>query len=166
MDSTQVADSFSQNGWSIYLISILVLIALFFIQKYAYLLDRKLSQLNENEPGWEGKPWVLWIAISLGLYTLLYNVFSPNDMQQNPVNWGLPEWALIVCFIALIVALSIESIAHFGRRWGLVRILVFGTLAVIFYLSGLLAGLLIVTLLALGILLYFINFWRKRIAIK
>ena len=138
--STETSVSFLDNGWSIYLISILILVALFFVQKYAYLLDRKLNQTRKTGSDWEGKPWPLLLAILLGVLTLLYNVFSPNDMQQNPVNWSWPEWILNICFIILFGVLAFESISHFGNRFGLVRILILGSLAVAFYFAGLLAG--------------------------
>ena len=156
----------TQNEWSIYLISFLVLVALFFIQKYAYLIDRKLSKVQKKEPAWEGKPWALLAAILLGIFTLLYNVFSPDKMQQNPVNWHWAEWVLIFCFLVLLGLLAAESISHFGSRLGLIRFAVLGALCVGFYFAGLLAGLLIVSILALLTIIYFINFWRKKMIIK
>jgi len=156
----------TQNEWTIYLVSFLVLAALFFIQKYAYLIDRKLSKAQKIEPAWEGKPWALLAAILLGIFTLLYNVFSPDKMQQNPMNWHWAVWVIIFCFLLILVLLAAESISHFGTRLGLVRFGVLGALCVGFYFAGLLAGLLIVSILALLILIYFLNFWRKKMAIK
>jgi hypothetical protein len=166
MDSTEISGTFSQNGWTIYLVALLVLSALFFVQKYAYLIDRKLNQLSRSGSVWEGKPWPLLAALLLGLITYLYNVFSPNDMQQNPSNWGWPEWILLFFFGVMLGILSFESFSHFGKRMGLIRILIFVLLSAAFYVAGMLTGLLLVTVLALGILIYFINFWRKRISIK
>lgn len=166
MDSTAVSDSLFQNEWAIYLVSFLVLVALFFIQKYAYLIDRKLDEMEEKDTHWEGKPWPLLFGIILGMYTLIYNVFSPNDMQLNPVSWRWPEWLLVICFIILFGLLTFESYSHFSSRQALIRILILGGLAIGFYFAGLLAGLLIVSILAIGLLFYFIRFWRKQLAIK
>lgn len=166
MDSSETSSSFLQNGWTIYLFSFLVLITLFFVQKYAYLIDRKLNQLTKTDSVWEGKSWPLLTALLLGLLTYLYDVFSPNKMHQNPENWNWPEWLLIFCFCVFLGLLSFESFSHFGKRMGLVRILIFVLLSAVFYFAGLLTGLLLVTVLALGLLFYFINFWRKRISIK
>lgn len=165
-DKINNSTSLFQNEWSIYLISFLVLVALFFIQKYAYLIDRKLSKAQKKELAWEGKPWALLAAILLGIFTLLYNVFSPDKMQQNPMNWYWAEWIIIFCFLAVLVLLAAESISHFGTRLGFIRFAVLGTLCVGFYFAGLLAGLLIVSILALLILIYFLNFWRKKMVIK
>jgi len=156
----------AQNEWSIYLIAFLVLLLLFFVQKYSYLIDKKLSKFQKKEPVWEGKPWPLITALFLGISTLLYNVFSPNDMQQNPANWHWPEWLLISSVFVLIAMLAIESITHFGKRLGLMRLLILGVLCTGFYFAGLLAGLIIVAILAIITIIYFINFWRKKMIIK
>ena len=74
-------------------------------------------------------------------------------------------WVLF-CFGVFLVLLTVESFTHFGKRWGLIRVLIFVLLSAAFYLAGLLAGLILVTVLAFGILFYFILFWRKRISIK
>ena len=166
MDSTNTQVSFLENGWAIYLVSILILIALFFVQKYAFLIDRKLNQLSKNESNWEGKPWPLISGILLGIFTLLYNVFSPEDMQLNPANWHWPEWALIICSFVLLVILILESISHFGIRLGLIRFLVLSLLAVGFFYAGLLAGLLIVAVLAIIVFIYFLLRWSKIMKIK
>jgi hypothetical protein len=166
MDSTDTQAGFIENGWSIYLISILILIVLFFIQRYAYLFDRKLNQLTKNESNWEGKPWPLIAGIFLGIFTLLYNVFSPADMQLNPANWLWPEWALLICGLILLGFLVFESISHFGVRTGLIRFLVLGLFAVGFFYAGLLAGLLIVSVLSLIVIIYFLVRWSKIMKIK
>lgn len=166
MDSTAVSDSFFQSEWAIYLISFLVLVAMFFIQKYAYLIDQKLNEIYQSGSSWEGKPWPMLAGILLGIFTLLYNVFSPEDMHLNPSYWRWPEWMLVCCFIVLFGALIFESVTHFGRRVGLIRSLILGVLSIGFYYAGLLAGLLIVTILALAILFYFIRYWRKQLAIQ
>lgn len=166
MDSTAISDSFFQSEWAIYLISFLVLVAMFFIQKYAYLIDQKLNEIYHSGSNWEGKPWPMLAGILLGIFTLLYNVFSPEDMHANPSYWRWPEWGLLCCFIVLFGALIFESISHFGGRVGIIRSLILGVLSVGFYYAGLLAGLLIVTILALAILFYFIRYWRKQLAIQ
>lgn len=166
MDSTNTQVSFIENGWTIYLVSILVLVVLFFVQKYAYLIDRKLNQIGNNDSKWEGKSWPLISGILLGIFTLLYNVFSPTDMQLNPANWHWPEWLLIICFLVLLGLLIFESISHFGIRLGLIRIIVLGLLAAGFYYAGLLAGLLIVLVLAFIVIVYFLLRWSKIMKIK
>jgi len=166
MDITESSNSFFQDGWSIYLFTFLVLVALYFLQKYAFLLDRKLNQFSKSNSEWEGKPWPMLTALLLGLLTYLYNVFSPEKLNQNLFEWGWVEWLLTACLAILAGSMAFESIKHFGKRFGLIRLLVLITLAAAFYFAGLLTGLLLVTLLALGLLFYFIKFWRKQLAIK
>jgi len=166
MDTTTVSGNFFQNGWAIYLISFLMLVVLYFVQKYTYLIDRELNQLTKTGNVWEGKPWPMIVAILLGIFTLLYNVLSPNDIQSNPTNWHWPEWTLAAGFLVLLIALATESFYHFGKVPGLIRFLIFAGLSVGFYFAGLYAGLLIVLLLAFLMLAYFIRFWRKRMKIN
>ena len=166
MDTIESSGTFFQDGWSIYLITFLVLIALFFVQKYAFLLDRKLNRVSKTNSSWEGKPWPLLGALTLGFLTYLYDIFSPEKMNRNFFEWGWAEWLLVACLAILAGILAFESFNHFGKRFGLIRLLVLGLIAVGFYFAGLLAGLLLVTILALGLLFYFIGFWRKRLAIK
>lgn len=166
MDSTIVNDTFFENGWTIFLVSFLILVALYFVQKYAYLIDRKLNQLNGNISNWEGKPWPLVLSLILGVFTLLFNVFSPNDMQWSPANWYWAEWVLLLGFSAGLVILAVESIQHFAWKIGVVRIIIFTCLMWGFFYAGLLAGLLIAAVLALVILIYFFRNWRKIMVIK
>lgn len=166
MDTTNVSDNYLQSGWTIYLVSILILVALYFVQRYAHYFDRKLNELGKDDSKWEGKPWPLIAGILLGTFSLLYNVFSPNDMQRNPANWHWPEWALVICFFVLFGLLVFESISHFGIRLGILRFLILAGLTVGFYFAGLLAGLLIVALLAIVVIIYFLIKWRKIMLIK
>lgn len=160
-DTIQTNASTYGDGWGIYLVSVLVLVALYFVQKHAYLIDRWLNRYSNTKPSWEGKPWPLFLAILLGVFTLLYNVFSPDDMQLNPLYWHWPEWLLAGSFMVGIAMVAVESFKHFDTKPGLFRLVIFGLLMLGFFIAGLLAGLLIVALLALWMLIYFIGRWRK-----
>lgn len=166
MDSTIVKDTFFENGWTIYLLSFLILVALYFVQKYAYLIDRRLNQFNRNNNGWEGKPWPLILSLILGVFSLLFNVFSPNDMQWNPVEWHWAEWVLLLGFLTGLVVLFVESIQHFGWKTGGLRLIIFAVLMWGFFYAGLLAGLLIAAALAVVVFVYFFRNWRKIMRIK
>jgi hypothetical protein len=155
-----------QNEWTVYIISFLLLIILFFVQKYAYTIDKKLNLKAHTNSLWVGKPWPLFSGILLGMYTLLYNVFSPNNMQINPLVWRWPEWILVIGFILITGILAYESYAHFGLRFGLIRFTIFLLLVIGFYVAGIYIGLLIVALLALVMLFYFFRFWKKQMVIK
>lgn len=135
MELTEFSVSFFQNEWAFYLVYLLVLVLLFFVQKYAYMIDRKLNNLTKTTDNWEGKPWLLITAIVSGLLTYQY------------------------------IILVFESISHFGKKAGIVRMIILGLIATGFYFSGLLAGLLVVTLIALGLLFYYFIFCHKRLAI-
>jgi hypothetical protein len=147
-------------------VSIIVLIGLFFVQKYVYLIDRKLNQAGHSNSDWEGKPWPLVAAISLGILTMLYNVFSPEDIKYNPSTWSWPEWLMVISVVLLFITLSFESMSHFGFKYGLLRFLIIGSLMVAFFVAGFFAGLLITAVLAMGGLIYFIRYWRKLMVIK
>lgn len=166
MDSTMVTDTFFDNGWGIYLLSFLILVALFFVQKYAHLIDRKLNQFSGNDSNWEGKPWPLILGLLLGVFVLLYNVFSPTDMQWNPADWHWAEWILLVGIFTGLIILTLESIQHFGWKTGIVRLIIFAALMWGFFYAGLLAGLLIAAVLAVVVLVYFFRNWRKTMVIK
>lgn len=166
MDTTQISSTIFDSGWTIYLIAFLVLLALYFVQKYAYLIDRKLNKLANNSASWEGSSWPLILGLTLGILTLLYNVFSPNDMQSNPVFWSWSEWLLLGCCCIGLIKLTIESVTHFGWKTGLVRLFILSLLSIGFFYAGLLAGLLISSLLAIGVLIYFFRNWRKIMLIK
>lgn len=166
MDTTQINDSIFDSGWTIYLIAFLVLLALYFVQKYAHLIDRKLNQFSGNDSNWEGKPWPLILGLLLGVFMLLFNVFSPVDMQWNPSNWQWGEWVLLLGFGTGLIILAIESIQHFEIRTAIFRLLLFTALMFGFFYAGLLAGLLIVAFLALFILVYFLLKWRNIMRIK
>lgn len=166
MDTISNTEAIGQNGWTVYLVSIGIVVILFFIQKYAHLIDRKLNHTRQKNEDWEGKPWSLFAGIVLGIGTLLYNVFSPNDLQINPLFWQTPELFIAVGFVLITGFLAYESYNHFGTQYGTIRFIIFFLLTIGFYLAGLFVGLLIVSILAIFILFYFIRFWRKQLKIQ
>jgi len=166
MDTITSSGITDQNEWTVYIVSFLLLIVLFFIQKYAYLIDEKLNLKANTNSLWVGKPWPLFLGILLGMYTLLYNVFSPYNMQINPFNWKAPEWILVTGFVLLTGILAYESYTHFGLKFGLIRFFIFLLLTIGFYIAGIYIGLLIVALLAIVMLVYFFRFWKNQMVIK
>ncbi len=164
MNPEQTSNTFLQNEWLFILLSFLVLVALFFIQKYAYLLDRKLNQASKIESTWEGKPWPLFAGIGLGLFWFLYNMFSPNDLSldfemQNPV-----KWVFIVIILAGLAGVIYESLTHFSLRTGLIRTLIYYILVMLYFYAGFISGLFIVSVIALVLVIlvfrYFINLFK------
>lgn len=166
MDTAAATGDVFSDGWTFYFLSFLMLVVLYFIQKYAFLIDRKLNLMDKTGNNWEGKPWPLVFALMLGMFILLYNVFSPRGMQPNPADWRWPEWGLVFSSLILLTLLAYESFSRFGKRIGLIRFVIFVLLSAGFFFGGLYAGLLIVLLLAFLMLVYFIRFWRRRMMIN
>lgn len=154
------------NEWTIYLAGILVFVVLFFVQKYAYKVDRELNKKLSDEAGWEGKPWPLISGLLLGFIVFVFGVFLPGDLSINPALWKWPEILVFVLALAIIVGLAIESFAHFGIAKGGLRIVIFGLLAIVFFYAGMIVGLLFAAILALVIIIYFLFFWKKRLGIS
>ena len=154
------------NEWTIYILGILIFVAMFFVQKYAYLVDRELNKKLNDEAGWEGKPWPLISGLLLGFIAFVLGVFLPGDLSINPALWKWSEVLIFVLALAIIVGLAIESFAHFGKALGGLRIAIFGLLVIAFFYAGLIAGLFLAAILALAIIIYFIFFWKKRLGIK
>ncbi len=166
MDTTTITQGNFENGWSIYLISFLVLIALFFIQKYSYLIDQKLGKLYNPDFHWYGKPWPLLSGLLLGFIVFLFSVFLPGELSFFSLNWGWPETSIAIIGIIIILGTAIESIKNFGIHYGILRIIITLILATGYFYAGLLAGLLFAGILAFVIIIYFILFWKKRLTIK
>lgn len=88
------------------------------------------------------------------------------EMNQNPAFWRWPEWVLVISVSLLFIVLAFESISHFGRKLGLLRVLIFSVLMAVFFVAGFFAGLFITAILAIGMLVYFIRYWQKLMVIK
>jgi len=165
MNETET-NSFSQSGWAIYVLAVLLLIVLFFIQKYAYLIDRKLNVSLGKGESWEGKPWSLFSALALGVLVFTLGVFIPGDFSVNPKLWHWPEILILILALTIFIVLAIESFSHFGKSFGTLRLVIFGMLSFVFYYTGLLLGLFLAAILALGVIIYFLFFWKKRMRIQ
>ena len=163
MDNNPQPESFIQSGWTIYILAVLVLVVLFFVQKYAYLIDRKLNAGLGKETDWEGKPWSLISALLLGVIVFVLGVFLPGDLNINPKLWYWPEIFILILTLMIFTGLSIESFSHFGKSLGAVRLVIFAVLSLAFYYAGLLMGLFLAAILALGVIVYFLFFWKRRV---
>lgn len=165
MDTINGIASASSHPWDIYLFTILLLIALYFVQKYMYIIDRKLAQAGNRELLEHRKPWPLFVAILSGLLIFLYNVFSPNDLSFELSRWGM-EWFFFAIAIITLAGIVYESIHFFGLKSGLLRTAVYVILMLPYFYAGMISGFLLVTIFVLGILLYFIRHWKKYLTIN
>lgn len=164
MDTAENTNTFFESPWAIYLLGIVLFFALFFIQKYIHLLDRKLSsKINSN---WEGTPWPLLCSLGLGFLLFLFGVFLPGELNLNPTLWYWPEIIIAVGILSLLIALVIESVKNLGRKLGITRSIIYLAICIVYFYTGLLAGLFIAVLLSLAILIYFLFFWKKRLKIN
>lgn len=166
MDANTNIFGIQANEWTIYLLGVVIFVAMFFVQKYSYLVDRELNKKLSEKANWEGKPWPLISGFLLGFVVFVLGVFLPGDLSINTALWKWPEILIFVLALAIIVGLVIESFTHFGIAQGSLRIVIFALLAIAFFYAGLLTGLFLAAILALAIIIYFIFFWIKRLGIK
>ena len=159
-------NSFLDNGWSIYLITILVFVVMFFVQKYSYLIDRQVNRWKSMNGKWEGKPWPLISGLALGLLVFIFGVTIPGDLSIMPNKWNWPEITIAVFSLAIIVKLLIESLHNFGLNYGLIRFAIWLLLSIGYFYAGLLTGLFLATLFAIAVIIFFLFFWKKRLTIK
>ena len=164
MDTIENTNTFFESPWAIYILGIALFIALFFIQKYIHLLDRKLS--SKTNSTWEGTPWPLLSSLGLGFLLFLFEVFLPGELNLNPSLWNWPELTITVGVLSLLLALIFESIKNLGRKLGLIRSVIYLLICILYFYTGLLAGLFFAVLLAFAILIYFLFFWKKRLKIN
>lgn len=147
--------------WVSFLCSVFLLTGLFFLQKYVYLLDRKFSEYSKRTTLKERKPWALYAGMILGIFFFLYSMFSKNDFPFK-LNLNNP-FQLILFFVTLAVFAGViyESITQFGIKTGTVRILVYVVLIALFFYAGFISGLFLITIFAIGILIYFFRYFKK-----
>ncbi len=158
--------TFWDSGWSIYIITILVFAVMFFVQKYAYVIDRQINRLQSINGKWEGKPWPLISGLILGILVFLLGVFLPGNLSIYPQNWDWPEITIAVLAILIIIKLLVESIKNFGTKYGFLRFGIWLVFSIAYFYAGLLAGLFLATLFVIAIIIYFLFFWKKRLTIK
>lgn len=164
MNPAENTNTLFENPWTIYILGFILFIALFFVQKYIHLLDRKFSaKINST---WEGTPWPLISSLGLGFLIFLIGVFLPGEINANPTNWHWPEVTILILGITILIILYIESTHNLGFKLGLFRFAIYLILCLIYLYTGLLAGLFFALLLALAILIYFLFFWKKRLKIN
>lgn len=164
METAENTNSFFDSPWAIYILGFILFIVLFFIQKYIHLLDRKLSsQINST---WVGTPWPLLSSLGLGFLLFLLGVFLPGELNLNPTLWNWPEIIIVVGILSLLIALVIESVKNLGRKLGITRSIIYLAICIVYFYTGLLAGLFFAVLLSLAILIYFLFFWNKRLKIN
>ena len=166
MDTITNSSSFVDSPWSYYLIILVVLIVLFFVQKYAYLIDNKLMPPQNPDEFKQKKPWSLLSGIFLGVLVFILGVFVPGTLTIDPEFWGWPEIVIAVFGLLIILGLAFESFTIFGAKTGLLRFIIWLVLTIGFFYAGLYTGLFLASILAIFIIVYFIFFWKKRLKIK
>ncbi|MBN2614328.1 MAG: hypothetical protein JXR71_01425 [Bacteroidales bacterium] len=143
-----------------FLFTVLFLLALFFLQKYIYLADRKIAQFTKKDGTELRKPWSFLVALLLGAFVFFYNVFSPDDLTFNIAEWHI-EWVVFAVGLFTLTGIIRESFKDFGPKAGLIRSVLYVLLTVLYFYAGLISGYLIVSLLALAVLFYFLRYWKK-----
>lgn len=166
MDTITNSSSFIDSPWSYYVIMIAVLTLLFFVQKYAYLIDNKLMNIDNPEKFKEKKPWSLISALFLGLLVFILGVFVPDAISKNSNVWSWFEIVIAIFGLLIIIGLAFESFTLFGAKTGLLRFGIWLILTFGFFYAGLYTGLFLASILAIIIIIYFIFFWKKRLTIK
>ncbi len=156
----------TDNWWSIYLITFIVFIIMFVIQRYSYLIDRQINRLESKNGKWTGKPWPLLSGLLTGILIFLFGVFLPDDLSVNPAQWRWPEIVIAILGGVIITRLLIESLQHFGKKFAFIRFLIWLILSIGYCVAGVLMGFLLASLLAIAIVIYFIFFWKKKLTIK
>ncbi|MDP2724593.1 MAG: hypothetical protein Q8O72_17800 [Bacteroidales bacterium] len=155
-----------ENEWVFLLLNFLFLIGLYFLLKYVYLIDENLNKRDATGHSWVGKPWPLYVGLTLGLLGFLYNVFSPHKLEFNLLSWELAEWIIFAVTFSAISGLIYESILHFGIKNGVFRITIYLALMSLYFYAGFISGLLLVTLLAIGILIFFFRYFKNLLILK
>ncbi len=165
-DTTNQLTEFASNEWTSLLLSVLLLLGLYFLQKYLYLFDRKLLAgiVSEKKP--DLKPWPLWVGLILGFSAFLHDVFSPDDLNFLESPWSLFQWAMLILGVATIGGLFVQSLLIFGVGKGMLRSMVYLVLMVVYVYAGFISGLLVVGLLALFVLLFFVKYFKNQLTIK
>ena len=154
------------NEWITILLSLLLLIGLYFLQKYLYLLDEKLL-INEDAKTMERqRPWPLWIAILLGFTIFMYDVFSPRALNFYRGDWPSFQWMILILGLTAVGGCFGQSLLLLGIQKGLIRGFIYLFLMAVFFYAGFVSGLLVVGLLALLVLIFFIKYFKKQLTIK
>lgn len=151
-----------QNSWFFYLFSVVFLLVLYFIQKYLYLLDDKLTGVTNSEIK-KRKPWPLLTSLGIGVFWYLYNTFSPNKISFNFKPENHTKWVLTVFLLFCFLGMIYESFSKFGKKKGVVRILIYTILMAIYFYAGVFTGLLIATVIAILLLFFVFKFFRRRL---
>lgn len=156
-----ILDIYGSTIWVNVLYSIFLFTGLFFLQKYFYLLDRKLNQSSKTESTWEGKPWPLFAGIGLGFLWFLYNFLSASDLSfdleiKNPV-----KWSFIVLTFAGLAGIIYESIIHFDFKTGSIRILIYFVLVLLYFYAGFISGFFLVSAIAFVLVILVFRYFIK-----
>lgn len=164
-DTTQLITN-PNNEWTIILLMLLLLIGLYFLQKYMFLFDQKLVKTPDSKVQKPLKPWPLYAATLLGLLVFLYNVFSPHDLNFTDAAWSLFEGLIVICAGLTIVGLVTQSIMFFGIKHGILRAFIYLVLMTVYYYAGFVSGMLVIILLLIFILIFFIKYFKNLLTLK
>jgi hypothetical protein len=147
--------------WVSVLFYLFLFAGLFFIQKYIYILDQKLAKYSKRELVNNRKPWALYTGIFLGVFSFLYFMFS--DKEQATFIDFKNIWHVLFFIVTATIVITIfyESIRNFGMKAGTIRSIVYVILMALYFYAGFISGLYLITIIALGILIYFIRYFKK-----
>lgn len=166
MDTIASNINTESSTWSIYVITLIVAVIMFVIQRYSYLIDRQINKLESKNGKWTGKPWPLISGLLIGVIIFLFGVFLPGDLTINPLNWRWPEITITILSAVIVIKLLVESLQHFEGRYVLIRFFIWLLLVVAYCIAGVLMGLILATIMAISIIIYFIFFWKKKLTIN
>ncbi len=146
----------------LYIGIILLLITLYFIRKYLYKLDVYFNKIQNNTPGFIGKPWHITWSLILGIVFFLTQLLSSGTSDSfnqeglhvftdNPHPWHWFWLVLLLSEIIMFAAVTYQSIQHFGTPYGILRALIIIVLMGFYFWAGMYMGLVFAATVALFI---------------
>lgn len=154
---TLLTDHFNFSLWWHYALLLLWILILFagikFYNKIESLFEKKDKGYDGNRSGKS----MLILSFVTGLIMVVVWMFKPAELDQaSTLQWNYIELAFYGLIVILILLNLIISLMSYKLNSGILRIIILTTLMLIYFYTGMFGGLLILSVFAIVVVLYFL----------
>jgi len=167
MKSILISDLFSFTEWYHYALLLLWLVILLAGLKYFHLLESLFKPKDELYKGNKYGANFLFVSFSLGLAMFLVMVLRPG--QPDPQNlwfWNYAKYGFYALFVIILVLNAIVTIKNYKPESQVLRIALMAVLMIIYFYSGMLGGLMVISVFALVVIIYALIKLKKILTIR
>lgn len=167
MNNETLIENNAFTEWYHYVLLLIWLILLLVGIKYFKHIESYFKPKDDFDKGKKSAVTLLSSSFVLGMLLFATMIFKPAELgDKSELLWNLSKYLMYAVFLLLLIWNAFICFNNYQKSSRLARILVISFLMILYFYSGLLGGLMIITFLALFVVIYTFIKFKKILQLK